>query len=179
MTLRAAVRLLRCAAPAPGGVWIDLGAGRGTLTRALALLLGPAGRVYAIDRDADALAILRATHRTPGAAEIVTVEADFTQTFDVPGVKTSLDGLLLANALHFVRQAENVLALWAGRLRPGAQVIVIEYDQRPASRWVPYPIDAQQLPALARAADVSELRVVARQPSAFGGDLYLAVGARR
>ena len=48
------VGLLR-AAVEPGGTWADIGAGQGAFTLALADLLGPGGRIVAVDRDARAL----------------------------------------------------------------------------------------------------------------------------
>ncbi len=48
------VALLR-AAVEPGGSWADIGAGEGAFTLALADLLGPGGRIVAIDRDRGAL----------------------------------------------------------------------------------------------------------------------------
>ena len=48
------VGLLR-AAVEPGGTWADIGAGEGAFTLALADLLGPGGRIVAVDRDARAL----------------------------------------------------------------------------------------------------------------------------
>ena len=49
------VGLLR-AAVEPGGTWADIGAGEGAFTLALADLLGPGGRIVAVDRDGRALA---------------------------------------------------------------------------------------------------------------------------
>ena len=48
------VGLLRGAVE-PGGTWADVGAGSGAFTLALADLLGPGGRIVAVDRDAAAL----------------------------------------------------------------------------------------------------------------------------
>jgi hypothetical protein len=50
------------------------------------------------------------------------------------------DGMLLANSLHFVRDAAAVLARLAARVRPGGRVVLVEYDKRRASPWIPYPI---------------------------------------
>src|SRR5919201_5026162 len=86
---RDAVALLRGGVPRPGGTWLDLGAGRGTFTRALATLLGPAGRVYAVDRDPGAVAALRAwaarqaRERAREEALVVPVESDFTGPLDI------------------------------------------------------------------------------------------------
>jgi hypothetical protein len=54
-----AAALLAQAVPPGPAVWADLGAGGGTFTRALAARLGPGGRIYAVDRDAHAIAALQ------------------------------------------------------------------------------------------------------------------------
>jgi SAM-dependent methyltransferase len=171
--------LIRGAVPRAGGTWADLGAGEGTFTRALAELLGPEGQIYAVDRDARAVAALARWARRD-AAHVIPVTADFSGAFDLPGLGGGkLDGMLLANALHFVRDAEVVLGRLVARLRPDGRVVLVEYDRRRASRWVPYPIAIASLPALAAAAGLSTPIVTATRPSAFGGDLYAAAADRQ
>jgi ubiquinone/menaquinone biosynthesis C-methylase UbiE len=173
-----AVELIAGAIPGPGGTWADLGAGNGTFTRALARLLGPNGRVYAVDRDVKAFESLRRSS-AKGTSSIVPVLADLTRPFELPGLDgTLLDGMLIANTLHFVRDADAVLARLVAWVRPGGRVVLIEYDRRAASRWVPYPIPIAQLPALARSAGLSAPAIIATRPSAFGGTLYVAAADR-
>ena len=160
-----AVELIRGAIPPGAGSWADLGAGDGTFTSALVELLGQSSRVFAVDRDARALAALERWAKT-NAAHVIPVVGDFTKSFDLPGLgETMLDGMIFANALHFVREADAVLARLAGRVRPGGRVVLVEYDRRAPSRWVPYPIPTDRLPALAASA-------------AFGGTLYVAAADR-
>jgi len=100
--------------------------------------------------------------------------------FELPGlVETMLDGMIFANALHFVRDADIVLARLASRVRPGGRVVFVEYDRRASSRWVPYPIPADRLPALAASAGLSAPVITATRPSAFGGNLYGRGGSGR
>jgi ubiquinone/menaquinone biosynthesis C-methylase UbiE len=169
-----AVALIEAAILRESSTWADIGAGDGTFTRALSKLLGPAARIYAVDRDARALASLRRWATREGA-DVIPVEADFRQPLALPKM---LDGLLVANALHFVRDAEQVLARLAALVRPGGRVVVVEYDRRAASRWVPFPISADRLPALAEAAGLSTPAITATRPSAFGGMLYVAAADR-
>jgi SAM-dependent methyltransferase len=173
-----AVALIEAAVPRGPGTWADLGAGDGTFTRALLELLGPSARIYAVDRDTRALAALRRWAAREGA-NVVAVEGDFTQRLDLPGLgDTPLDGMLLANAIHFVRDAGGVLSRLVTRLRRGGRVVVVEYDRRAANRWVPYPIPADRLPALAAAAGLSTPTITATKASAFGGVLYVAAADR-
>ena len=174
-----AVELIRGGVSGHGGVWADFGAGDGTFTRALAELLGPGGRIHAIDKDARAIS---AIERWTGQVEarVVPVVADFSRPLDVPGLGTgTLDGLLFANALHFVREAGQVLARLGTWLKPFGRVGIVEYDRRAASRWVPYPIPLAQLPALAAGADLSPPIITGERPSAYGGKLYAAVAQRQ
>ena len=171
MQIRDAVALIADAIPRDAGnIWADFGAGDGTFTRALVELLGPESRIYAIDRDARALAAIDAW---PDAVRrsVTPVVADFTRPLDnLP----ELDGALFANTLHFVPNAGEVLARLARLVKPGGRVVVIEYDRRAASRWVPYPIASSRLPSLAMEAGLSTPVITARRPSDYGGEIYVA-----
>jgi ubiquinone/menaquinone biosynthesis C-methylase UbiE len=172
MNERDALRLLHGAIPQQGGVWADLGCGDGTFTLALAELLGRGGRIYAVDRDERALR--RLGGRAVGHGNVIPVLADFTGPLSLPGQDVPLDGILLANALHYVRTPEEFLARLASMLRPDGRVVFVEYDRRAANPWVPYPISPARLERVTRAAGLSAPVVTATQPSAFTGNLYVA-----
>jgi SAM-dependent methyltransferase len=175
MDVRDAAALIAPAIRQHGGIWADLGAGAGTFTRALASLVGEVGRVYAVERDRAAIATLRAVAghaRADALAEVVPVHADFTRPLDLP----PLDGALLANALHFVPAVEQaeLLGRIARGVRPDGQVVVVEYEKRGPSRWVPYPVSLARLVEIARAAGLGAPVSLGARPSAFGGTLYSA-----
>ena len=92
----------------PPGTWADLGSGTGAFTLALAELLGPGGMIYSVDKDAGALReqerVLRARYPQVSARYI---SADFTRLLHMP----PLDGLVMANSLHFQRDKMPVLQL--------------------------------------------------------------------
>ena len=179
MTPSEAAELLAGAIPGPGGVWADLGAGEGVFTQALVRQLGAGARIFAVDRDARALEALR--RWSAGAvAEVVPVRADFTRPFELPGLgDTKLDGILLANALHFVRDPERLLVRLGGRLRPGGGLVLVEYDRRRGNPWVPHPIPIARLPAILDAAGFSDPRITDRRPSRYGGNVYVAASELR
>src|SRR5436190_4342085 len=173
-----AVELIRDAVRGAGTTWADLGAGDGIFARALAELLGPDARIYAVDRDAKSLAILERSARRAGVS-VTTVTADFTGDFELPGLSADgLDGVLIANALHYVREPAGMLGRVTARLRPGGRVVLIEYDRRGPNRWVPYPIPMADLSELAATAGLTPPVFTATKPSAFGGDLYVATMER-
>jgi SAM-dependent methyltransferase len=174
---RDAVELIRGAIPHGPATWADLGAGDGTFTRALGELLGPGSRIYAVDRDSRAIA--NNVRSAPNAVTVLPVIADFTRSFDLPGLaNATLDGILLANALHFVRDADAVLTRLSAMVRPEGRVVIVEYDRRAPSPWVPHPIPPARLATLAATAGLGTPTVTATRPSAFGGILYVAAAVR-
>ncbi|MBV9109927.1 MAG: class I SAM-dependent methyltransferase [Gemmatimonadetes bacterium] len=168
-----ALDLLRAAiGDAEGEVWADLGAGGGTFTRALAALVGTRGQVVAVDADERALAgLMRWAELAKGGPEIVIVSADIAKPFALPIV----DGVVMANVLHFMHDPAAVLGRIAGRLRPGGRLVLIEYEGRRPSPWVPYPVSFERFAELAAGAGLTPPRIAATRPSAFGGEMYVAV----
>ena len=166
------VGLLRPGIGAPGGVWADLGAGEGAFTLALADLLGPGAVIYAVDRDRGAL---RAQERAlaarfPGVTAHY-LAADFT---DLPALPP-LDGVVMANSLHYVRHKEPVLARIAARLRPGGRFILVEYNADQGNVWVPYPMSYPTWTALAARSGLADTRLLATVPSRFLREIYSAL----
>ncbi len=162
------VALIQNGIPEPGGIWADVGAGRGNFTRALRDCVGPDATLYAIDRDASAL---RQQHNAQ------TIVADFTQP--IPTLPP-LDGLLIANALHFVRQQEIVLRQLASYLRPGGRLLVVEYDVRWPRGYIPFPLPCERFQALATTIGFDTVRQIgARQSPSSGVVMYAAMGLYR
>ncbi len=168
-----AVSLIRAGVGAPGETWAELGAGSGVFTAALSVLLGPGGTVYASDRDVRAVERLRAL-KTFGATLHVQW-ADFTRPHELTNL-TDLDGVLLANALHFVARQERVLRQLAQMLRPGSRLLVVEYDTYQRTPWGPFPLPPERLQRSMQASGLGDFSEVGRQPSRFSGrELYAAV----
>jgi ubiquinone/menaquinone biosynthesis C-methylase UbiE len=166
------VRLLR-GGVAPGGKWADLGAGTGAFTLALAELVGPAGEVIAVDRDRSALRELEHALR-PGGASVRTLNADFTKPIDL----ASLDGVMMANSLHFVRDKVPVLALVHNMLKPSGRLLLVEYDADHGNTWVPHPMSFETWRDLAGANGFSGTRELASVPSRFLGRIFSAESVR-
>jgi trans-aconitate methyltransferase len=119
--------------------WADLGCGDGTFTRALANLLAPGSVIHAVDRDADALRRIPAMQ---DGVSITTHQADFTGPVWPFG---AIDGVLMANSLHYVRDQVGFIRTAAARMRETARIILVEYDTDAANPWVPYPISRSRL----------------------------------
>ena len=170
------VALLRPAVQ-PGGTWADIGAGDGAFTLALADLLGPSGRIVAVDRDRRALKhnekAVRA--RFPQVA-IETLVADFERSVTLP----PLDGLVAANSLHFVGRTQQVavVAALAAHLAPGGHFVVVEYDADRGNPWVPHPFSYAAWERLAESAGLTDTRRLGRVPSRFLDGIYSAESRR-
>jgi trans-aconitate methyltransferase len=147
-------------------VWADLGCGDGTFTRALAASLPAGGRIDAVDRDARAL---RAIPSRIGAVAIHTIAHDFTAA-DLP--IAGVDGVLIANALHYVRDQQGWLAALLPRLRR-RRLLLVEYDSARANRWVPYPIPLARATTMLTLAGFDAVVPLGRRPSIYrDADLY-------
>jgi len=156
-----------------GGTWADLGAGTGAFTLALAELVGPTGEVVAIDRDRGALRDLERALR-PGGATVRTMSADFTKPIELP----LLDGIVMANSLHFVKDKLPVLTLVRAMLKRSGRLLLVEYDADRGNTWVPHPMSFETWRALADANGFSGTRKLASVPSRFLGRIFSAESVR-
>lgn len=169
------VRLIRDGIPATGGVWADLGSGSGAFTLALADLLGPGATIYSVDLDAQALRQQAAAMRDRfPASQLHYLTADFTRPQPLP----SLDGVIMANSLHFVRKKDPVLALVYGYLKPGGHLILVEYNADHGNMWVPHPVSFPTWVALAQDAGFTQTRLLATIPSRFLREIFAATSQR-
>jgi len=169
------VNLLRDGIPAAGGVWADFGSGGGAFTLALADLLGSSGQIISVDKDANALREQeRAMQAQFPQAAVRYLRQDFTHRLDLP----PLDGIVMANSLHFIRQKEAVLELMRGYLKPDGHLVVVEYNTDRGNTWVPHPFSYPRWEKLAKKCGFSETRLLARVPSRFLGEIYSAVSAK-
>jgi len=169
------VALLRRGLEGGGARWADLGSGGGAFTLALADLLGADGEVWSVDRDGRALADQQVamSARFP-RARVTYLRQDFTMTPDVP----PLDGIVMANSLHFVRDQAAVLARLVQLLVPGGRFILVEYDADTGNQWVPYPIPLAGWRRLTEAAGLMDVREIGRRPSRFLSSIYSALAVR-
>jgi len=166
------VRLLRDGVEGGGLTWADLGSGHGAFTVALADLLGPSGSIYSVDRDERALEVqLRALRDAFPNVSVTALIADFSRPLELP----PLDGIVMANSLHFERDKLATLRLVRGYLRPGGRLVLVEYDADHGNPWVPYPLSFGTWAKLADQAGFRETRRLASIPSRFLGSIYSAL----
>ena len=166
------VALIEPGVAARGGIWADFGSGSGAFTLALADLLGPGAQIYTVDRDRRALQRQQSdlTKFFPGT-ELHPLLADFTRPLELP----ALDGIVMANSLHFQREKDAVLRQILGYPKPGGRLILVEYNADRGNHWVPYPLSFPTWEALSLRNGFVGTRLLATRPSRFLGEIYSAV----
>lgn len=165
--------LLQAGVENANGTWADLGCGDGIFTSALYTLLQPGSEIYAVDRNRSALqALVRHFAESYPEATLHPVQADFTRLLSLP----RLDGLIMANSLHFVRQKRPLLIKLMSLLKPGGRLIVIEYNTSRGNFAVPHPLDERGFLTLAGQVGLQQVRILAKIPSTFLGEMYAGMG---
>ena len=172
MELQRAIKMIQTAIPSEVGQWADLGAGTGLFTLALDQLLPEGSKVFAVDKSPHALYKLPKLHQV----QLEIVDANFERILPLP----QMDGIIMANALHYVQNKPQILAQILGHLRPQGRFILIEYDiKTPVSTWIPYPIDFEAFHALAPKVGLSTPELIDRVPSIYGHQsIYAAVSLK-
>ena len=118
-------------------IWADLGCGDGFFTYVLAGMLPRGSKIYAVDKQFQSL------QKSAGNnTQIVFQNVDFIiDDLHLP----VLNGILMANSLHYVANKDNFLDKISTFLKPDGMFIIIEYDTTRSNRWVPFPIDFTNL----------------------------------
>jgi len=168
------VRLLRNGISSPGGVWAELGSGRGAFTFALAELIGPEGTIYSVDKNQAALRDQARSFQKRYKAYQPTihyVNKDYVQPISLP----PLNGLLMTNTLHFYEYKAAILKLIHDYLVPNGRIILVEYNSDLGNTWVPYPISYDSWRSFAEKIGYAGTRLLERVPSSLMGEIYSAI----
>lgn len=157
------------------GVWADFGSGTGAFTLALAELLSGNAQIYSIDRDSGALEQQCKAMRSQFPNQAVTYHAaDFTRKLDLP----VLDGVLMANSLHFIHDKTPVLALIRGYLKPGGRLLIVEYNTDSGNTWVPYPFSYETWAQMAAKNGFVNTHKLSERSSRFLDGMYSALSVK-
>jgi ubiquinone/menaquinone biosynthesis C-methylase UbiE len=128
--------LLAALVGAPAGAAVaDVGAGSGFMVELFARDVGPTGKVYAVDINPTMLELVERRAREDGVANIVTVLADEDHTRLPPN---SVDIVFICDTYHhFAFPEATMRSVWEA-LRPGGQLIVVEFHRIPgrSPEWV-------------------------------------------
>ena len=167
------VNLLKPANIKPGGSWADLGAGSGAFTFATRELTGPTASIFAVDRDRASLNELEQAYhaRFGNSQNLKLIVGDFSRVIELP----ILDGIVMANSLHFFKDKGKILRHVSSYLKPNGMLLIVEYNVDSGNPWVPYPFSFESYCKLVPRAIFSEPRLLAKVPSRFLREFYSAV----
>jgi ubiquinone/menaquinone biosynthesis C-methylase UbiE len=153
--------------------WADLGCGNGTFTLALAQLLQTQSIIYAVDIDKSALNQIPAEYNS---VRIEKIQGDF-EAADLPF--KNLDGILMANSLHYIKDKNSFIQKAVGYLEETGHFLLVEYDTDQANKWVPYPLSFSSLTRLFNKAGFHSIRKLQERTSLFGrSKMYSALIGR-
>ena len=167
------VNLLRRADLPAGGTWADFGAGSGAFTLALRELIGLNATIYAVDKDRNSLNRLEDAHRArfDSSPDLFLLSNDFSRPLELP----PLDGIVMANSLHYFKDKERILRHVHGFLKPNGALLLVEYNVDSGNLWVPHPLSFETFRTLAPRWGFTEPRLLAKAPSRFLKEFYSAV----
>lgn len=117
-------RLLRELDLRPGMSVADIGAGTGYVSRRMAPLVGPSGKVYAVDVQPQMVAMLRQVAARPGFANIVPVQGGDRSPMLAPA---SIDLAVMVDVYHELAYPAEMLDAIVLALKPGGRVAFVEY----------------------------------------------------
>jgi ubiquinone/menaquinone biosynthesis C-methylase UbiE len=110
-----------------GTVVADIGAGDGGYTFAAVKLVGPSGKVFATEIDADKLATLRAEVKKRGLQNIVVQESKDADTNLPP---QCCDAIFLRRVYHHLTKPADFDAALVRSLKPGGRLAIIDFHPR-------------------------------------------------
>jgi len=147
--------------------WADLGCGEGLFTNALSNLLVPGSTIYSVDKN-----IQKFKEAQAEGIIIKKIEADFTTD---PINITNLEGILMANSLHFVLDKKGLIKNSRLYFKHEENFLIVEYDSDIPNPWVPYPISFQSLEELYGSLGYQSIKKIYEQPSRYNqANIYSA-----
>lgn len=140
-------RVLTAAGVRAGETVIDLGAGTGFWTAPLAAMVGPTGRVYAVDVEPLMLEDIQSLVGEHDLTTVETVQAE--EEAAVPLPPAIADLVLLAFVLHEPGDPEAFLREVVRLLKPDGRVLVMEWQDWPTEIGPPVEVRISREEAIA------------------------------
>jgi len=105
----------------------DIGSGSGYFTLRLAAAVGAKGRVYGVDVDPEMVRHLNRRVRDAGVRNVQTV---LSEPDDPLLPDRSIDCFVIVDTWHHIEKQAEYLALMKKMLKPGGQVVMIDYQKK-------------------------------------------------
>jgi len=111
----------------PGETIADIGSGSGYFTLRLAAQVGATGRVFAVDIDPEMVRYLNRRLRDAGVRNVQTILAEPDDPLLPDG---SIDRFVVVDTWHHIEKQLDYLALMKKMLKPGGQIVMIDFQKR-------------------------------------------------
>lgn len=136
-------RVMQALALEPGQHVADIGTGGGYFTFRMARAVGPAGRVFAVDIDADMVSHVKERAQRDGLSNIETILA----APDDPRLAAeSVDVIFLCNTYHHIESRAGYFRRAGRALRPQGRVVIVEFKPEGwFARWFGHATPADMI----------------------------------
>jgi trans-aconitate methyltransferase len=169
LEIKDAIDLIRLPVNEEVQTWADLGCGSGLFTKALASLLPQGSSIHAVDVDAKAL------QKIPTQYNGVSIETSVLDFSSGQLALPPLDGMLMANSLHYVRDKEPFLNRMMNTIKKDGCFLLVDYDMNKANQWVPYPLPIVAAEELFLKCGCSSFELLNKRKSVFGSQMMYGV----
>jgi len=119
--------VVRALALKPGETVADIGSGSGYFTLRFAAAVGDGGRVYGVDIDPEMIRHLNRRVRDAGVRNVQTLLSEPDDPLLPYG---SIDRFVIVDTWHHIEKQPEYLALMKKMLKPGGQVVMIDFQKR-------------------------------------------------
>jgi ubiquinone/menaquinone biosynthesis C-methylase UbiE len=150
-----AARLVKALKLSAGQTVADIGAGGGQLSVALAREVGPSGRVYATELNANLLPVIRRAADSAALTNVSVIEGHATRT-NLP--ESCCDALVVRFVYHHFKDPRQMNASLRQALKPGGLLAVIDFSADSAESADPARRGSGDRHGVASATVVRELR---------------------
>lgn len=110
--------------PRKGSVVADVGAGSGFMAEIFARLVGPEGKVYAVDNNA---LLMKRLAQDAAARGIANLEVVVCGEREVNLVPNSIDLVFICDTYHHFEYPKSTMKSIREALRPGGQIVVVDF----------------------------------------------------
>lgn len=157
--------------PLPGAAVADIGAGSGFMALEFARLVGPQGKVYAVDINPAMMENVAQLARKAGFRNLETV-VNSDRSVELPDA--SVDLIFICDTYHHFEYPQDVMASVHKALRPGGQLVVVEFHrvEGQSENWVLEHVRAGQ-EVFTREIEQSGFRLVNVHEPSFLKDNYI------
>lgn len=153
----------------PSGIWLDAGCGDGVFADVLRESNPAELCVIGLDRDRYSLRRFSNcldSKQQPALAVLGDLESELPFT--------GLDGILLANVLHYFAHPEqvNILRRVARAMNHSGMLVIVEYNSNQSTSAVPHPIPLSSVSQLLKDASFIAPQKISRVSSSYLREMY-------